>query len=68
MKKLEAIEKMKEGCKVAHEYFTSDEWIRLNKDGLIEMEDGCVCEEEEFWKYRMATYFEEGWRIVENNK
>lgn len=45
MNKEEAFKAMKEGKKVSHKYFNSKEWMTLTKDGLIEFEDGVVCEQ-----------------------
>lgn len=50
MNKEEAFKAMKEGKKVSHHYFNSKEWMTLTKDGLIEFEDGVVCEQEEFFQ------------------
>jgi hypothetical protein len=63
MTKAEAIEAMKNGRKVRHTYFSSDEWASMDM-GLIVLEDGVTCEPDEFWKWRKAPMFDNGWSIV----
>ena len=62
MTRKEAITAMCEGKKVTHEYFTPDEWA-TQEHGLILLEDGVRCSSAEFWKYRQAKEFNEGWEI-----
>lgn len=61
MSKDEAIEVMKLGAKVTHQYFSIDEWITMKK-GLIVTEEGYAVNPEEFWSYRTDEYWETGWR------
>lgn len=65
MNKEEAFKAMKEGKKVSHKYFNSKEWMTLTKDGLIEFEDGVVCEQEEFFKFRTSDAWEDGYKLFE---
>lgn len=65
MNKEEAFKAMKEGKKVSHHYFNSKEWMTLTKDGLIEFEDGVVCEQEEFFKFRTSGDWEDGYELFE---
>lgn len=64
MTKLEVIEALRKGEKVAHEYFTDGEWMKYNNTGMIEFEDGCVCYPYQFWETRTDDYWEKGWRIA----
>jgi hypothetical protein len=66
MTKQEAIELMKQGVKVTHPTFTSDEWMTM-KDGKILTEDGYTHDPYEFWSYRTAPYFQTNWRIYNDN-
>ena len=50
MTKLEAIEAMKAGAKVTHRYFDPKEWITMEGNNTIIMEDGCALSTVEFWK------------------
>ena len=31
---------MLRGARLTHKYFSSDEWVTIGEDGLIELEDG----------------------------
>lgn len=39
--------------------------MTLTKDGLIEFEDGVVCEQEEFFKFRTSGDWEDGYELFE---
>jgi hypothetical protein len=43
MNKREAIQWMLRGARLTHKYFSSDEWVTIGEDGLIELEDGVRC-------------------------
>ena len=64
MTKQEAYKAMEEGHKVRHRYYTSDEYIFLNKNGLIESENGYVHGDRfnEFWI--VYQKWENGWSII----
>ncbi len=64
MTKDEAMQAMREGKKVAHQFFSPDEWMMHNALG-IEFEDGNICTLREFWHYRTDDYWQDGWRVVE---
>lgn len=67
MTKDEAIELMKQGKKLTHKYFDSDEWIKSNQDGtIIFFEDGKEFESSEFWKWRRKDYFQTDWELYTN--
>lgn len=34
---------MLRGARLTHKYFSSDEWVTIGEDGLIELEDGVRC-------------------------
>jgi hypothetical protein len=62
MNRHEAIKALDAGHKVRHEYFSPDEWVRV--DGAVYVfEDGVECSSEEFWEHRQAKHFDEGWEI-----
>ena len=64
MTKQEAIQKMRDGEKLTHTYFSSDEWVKSNQDGtILILEDGVECSPNEFWKYRQDENFNTGWEI-----
>ena len=64
MTRAEAEQAIKEGSKVTHEHFTTDEFVTLAADGThYEFEDGCLCEKDEFWYYRQGESFNDGWAL-----
>lgn len=69
MNKAEAIQAMQDGKKVTHVSFTSDEWATM-QNGKILLEDGVRCSPAEFWRWRTAAGFDNGWEefITENKK
>ena len=42
MTKEEAIQAMKNGRKVRHCYFSKEEWMTMNSDGMVVLEDGVM--------------------------
>ena len=52
MTKDEAISHMQQGKKITHYLFEIDEWMTMNSDGNIVLEDGVECSLSEFFKYR----------------
>ena len=60
-----AIEACKKGAKIAHKYFSSDEWVEF-RNGSFYTEDGCNMGGlySEFWTIRTGGCWETGWRIV----
>lgn len=62
MTKSEAITAMKNGLKVTHRYFSSDEWMTM-QDGRILLEDGCKCSPEEFWRWRKDNNWNDGYSL-----
>jgi len=65
MTKDEAIAAMKRGEKVAHSWFSPEEWVMLSKhgNGGYEFEDGCRCSVVEFWSCRNDESWQKGWSI-----
>lgn len=61
MTKSEAYQAMLEGYKVRNEYYTPEEFAFINKDGLIELEDGVIAgtQHDEFWAKYQA--WDKGW-------
>lgn len=66
MNKLEAKEAMRQGRKVTHECFTSEEWATI-KNGKVLTEDGCRSDPKEWWLYRDAPGFDINWSIFKDN-
>ena len=69
MNKQEAILAMKEGKRVRHKNFSSNEWMMQLPNGDYQLEDGVVvdahCVQEDFWKYRQDESWSTDWEIVE---
>lgn len=63
--KVEAYNAMLIGHKIRNEYYSEGEFAFINKDGLIETEDGCVhgSRLDEFWS--VYQKWEDGWSIVD---
>ncbi len=64
MNKLDAIDFLAAGKRLAHLNFSSEEWLAVEGDGYI-FEDGNLCTFEEFWRFRTEPYWETGWFIWE---
>lgn len=64
MTKDEAIEAMKRGQKVTHEYFCRGEWMTMEGFCIV-FEDGVQCSEREFWYDRTGKGWEDGYRLFE---
>ena len=64
MTKEEAIKAMSEGKKVRHMYFSPDEWVTMNLNGLYVFEDGVIADPSLFWLDRQESYWNEGWGLV----
>lgn len=68
MTKQEAIEQMKQGKKLTHKHFTSNEFITSDKSGLYyTFEDGVRCFFPEFWKWRVTESWEKDWELFESS-
>lgn len=65
LNKKEAIAAMREGKKVAHRYFTDDEWMQLTATGSYQFEDGVIWPTLLFWQDRKDESWQTGWRIVD---
>ena len=63
MTKTEAIEAMKNGEKVTHTRFTSDEWMTIGIDGFIYLEDGVNCPINSFFMHRKDESWDDGYSI-----
>ena len=61
--KSQAIQLMREGKKVTHQYFTNNEWMQLTTTGMYQFEDGVVCPSLLFWQDRKGQYWETGWSL-----
>lgn len=65
MTREQAIKAMRNGQKVTHRYFTSEEWA-TEENGEVVLEDGVRCSPSEFWRDRMTSLFEDGWALFQN--
>lgn len=64
MNKPEAILEMKKGNKVTHTNFSPEEWMTMNSDDEIVLEDGVVCSELEFWSWRTGLSWWTGYSLL----
>jgi len=62
MNKQEAIEAMKVGKKVTHEYFNSDEYIYMIGESLYDEGDSYLISDL-FWKDREGFHWDTGWSV-----
>jgi hypothetical protein len=62
MNKKEAIEAMKVGKKVTHEYFNSDEYIYMIGESLYD-EDDLNLDRNDFWSDRLTENWSNGWSV-----
>lgn len=60
MTREEAIKQMHRGEKITHRYFSSDEWMTIEK-GMFLLEDGVKVPFELFWKDRQGEGWEDGY-------
>lgn len=65
MNKKEALLAMQEGKKVTHTYFTDEEWMSM-KDGKILTEEGYLHPFLEYWSYRTAPGWEDGYSLYQS--
>ncbi len=64
MNKLEAIIALKEGKRISHRFFDTNEWIEMGGSGII-CEDGTSISFEVFWDDRNHPFFDRNWFVVE---
>jgi len=62
MKKVKAVQLMREGKKITHIHFSPDEWMTI-EDSEILLEDGVKCNQSEFWKWRTHVSWEDGYSL-----
>lgn len=62
MDKEQAIEAMKQGKKLTHNYFSNDEWITI-ENNIIISEDGV--KHHNFWGIRNSESWKTGWSIFQ---
>lgn len=62
MSKEEAIQTMKEGKKVTHRFFASDEWMTIENGNLL-LEDGVHISLEDFFNFRSDSLWEDGYEL-----
>ena len=64
MTKQEAIIEMRKGVKITHEHFSPEGWMTM--DGFyILLEDGVICSDFEFWRWRKDKSWNTGYSIWE---
>lgn len=49
-----------------HRYFSKEEWVTQCTNGMLCLEDGVVCDPEEFWRWRQGPEWDDGWEIIPN--
>lgn len=65
MTKEEAIQAMKNGRKVRHCYFSKEEWMTMNSDGMVVLEDGVICTLEDIYRWRTSKNWEDGYEVID---
>lgn len=60
MTRREAIQAMKKGFKVTHDYFSSNEYITMIDDKIV-TEEGYKFNTTEFWSYRTDEHWDTDW-------
>jgi hypothetical protein len=64
MTKQDAIQLMSQGVKITHIYFDAKEWMTIDR-GFIRLEDGVICDQDEFWKHRTCKVWDDGYMIFQ---
>jgi hypothetical protein len=62
MNKEEALKEMESGKKVTHRYFSSEEYMTMEK-GRIVFEDGARCSVQAFFHYRDQEAWNDGYAL-----
>ena len=62
MKRKEALQLMRQGVKITHHHFMSDEWMSYHR-GKIITEEGYTHDYNEFWSYRKGQSWEHGYSV-----
>lgn len=65
MTKEEAIKAM-QTHRVRHRFFSKEGWVTQCTNGKLCLEDGVMCDPEEFWRYRQGSVWDDGWEIIPN--
>lgn len=65
MTREEAIKAM-QTHRVRHRYFSEEEWVTQCTNGMLLLEDGVMCDPEEFWRWRQDSAWDDGWEIIPN--
>ena len=65
MTKEEAIKAM-QTHRVRHRFFSKEEQVTQCTNGKLYLEDGVMCDPEEFWRYRQGSVWDDGWEIIPN--
>jgi hypothetical protein len=63
MTKNEAIEAMKKGERVTHDFFLPNEWVTMDEDGFIRTEENYLAYPEQFWADRRGLSWNAGWSV-----
>ena len=66
MTKIEALVKLKEGACLTHSYFMDDEYIYMKNGQLFDEDDNQLGPD--FWKYRAAPGYDDGWSLSKVQK
>ena len=62
MTKQEALKEMKKGKKISHFLFSPEEWMTI-EGNKIKLEDGVICSQSEFWKWRTDENWNDGYQF-----
>ena len=66
LSKQDMLKLLNKGKKVSHRYFSSNEWMKLDNNGVgFEFEDGYIVSPTAFWRDRSSEQWESGWIIVQ---
>lgn len=65
MTKQQAIQALIHGFAITHTFFDKDEWVKLDGENPTDLVDekGYHLDWDEFWSYRKAVCFDEGWDV-----
>lgn len=63
--KTQAKQALLKGETLRHRYFMDHEYIKMYGNNEIQFEDGFIVDQEEFWKHRTGSQYDDGWEIID---
>ncbi len=66
MTKQEAIKSMREGKKITHLHLGKSEWMTMDNEGYLLLEDGVKCSLTEFFGWRIDKSWDNGYSFYEH--